>query len=394
MASLEKLKEIGTLVKCNTDQFFFYEGQPGNTIYIILAGKVGVMVSTVDGFAITVTTLGAGEFFGEMSLLENLPRSASIVALEPTLAISIDENNFNTFICRQPDMTYKILKAQSRRIRQLTDEMKTLKQPDPTPSQENTGVVTKEKYKLSSAGSGLFHDGHKTYGITAPDSHRTFLYTKEVECPICYESFTTQMQRSSKAKLDHIDPDLRQHFVDFEPLWYMMWICPHCYYTNFYTEFQMVHPSMVRVLKSESTDLKSKISINLTEKRTIDEVFALYYIGLYCASMGTPKPISFAKFWLRLMWLYDDVKDTQMSELSAQKAFEYYYNAVYNSSMDVSEEQQQRLLMLLGELALRCGNHEEMLRSYQGAIKIKGNPGLSNQIRDRYQEIKQKIPKV
>src|SRR5438045_53469 len=65
----------------------FLRGDPGNTLYIIEAGTVKIALSSPDGKEIMLALLSAGDFFGELALLDGEPRSADAVTLEPTQAL-------------------------------------------------------------------------------------------------------------------------------------------------------------------------------------------------------------------------------------------------------------------------------------------------------------------
>lgn len=60
-------------------------------MYIILKGSVGIFITSVIGTLTQVATIKVGDFFGEMAIFDNLPRSASCIALEDTMAVDQDE---------------------------------------------------------------------------------------------------------------------------------------------------------------------------------------------------------------------------------------------------------------------------------------------------------------
>jgi CRP-like cAMP-binding protein len=73
MVNINKLAQVGFAKKYSAGEAFFYEGDQGNDMFIILTGKVKIHISSDDSFHL----LGPGDFFGEISLLEELPRSTS-----------------------------------------------------------------------------------------------------------------------------------------------------------------------------------------------------------------------------------------------------------------------------------------------------------------------------
>lgn len=401
------LARLGGVKKYGIDELFFNAGDPGHEMYIILRGRVGVYLNSVDGYPIMVATLGPGDFFGEMSLLEGMPRSATIGAIEDTIVLIINENNFEHVIAQQPSLAYRIMKGMSGRLRQQNDEMKQLKQgmaletrtvaPSPAAGSGNAtagpGSTTSEKSAPPPVlDSSLFPPGHKSYQLTAPSTDDVLLFDRDVECPVCEQKFKVKNVRSSKLRLDKVDNDLRQRFVDFEPLYYMVWNCPNCFYSNFNFEFKQVLEANKKLIIDKSKTLKGKFNLQFSTPRKIDEVFLSFYLMLQTQQVGKQDPSSAAKVWLRLSWLYNDVGDEEMYRMSSQKALDLFKDSFYNARRDTSVEQDQRMSLLLGELSLRVDDKMEALKFFRGAIARKGgNNTINRQAEDRIRELKENM---
>jgi CRP-like cAMP-binding protein len=87
-------------------------GQPGGTFYVILEGEAKV----VRGGR-TIDRMGPGDFFGEISLLDGGPRTASVVADTPVAAIRIFKRSFDKVVSQEPGVASKILTVVARRLR-------------------------------------------------------------------------------------------------------------------------------------------------------------------------------------------------------------------------------------------------------------------------------------
>ncbi|MBC8552403.1 MAG: cyclic nucleotide-binding domain-containing protein [Candidatus Brocadiales bacterium] len=98
----------------------FEENSIGKEMYIILTGKVKVIKEKGD-VETTLATLEEGEFFGEMSLFDNNPRSATVKALGNVKLLEINQKNFLKKISRDPSLAFRMLEKMSQRIR-TTDE--------------------------------------------------------------------------------------------------------------------------------------------------------------------------------------------------------------------------------------------------------------------------------
>ena len=96
-----------------------------DSFYIILSGKVKIYVSDEGGKEVVLGTYGAGDYFGEMVLDEG-PRSASVMTLEPSSFAVIPKAEINALIERHPEMAIHIMKTVIQRARILTENVKSL----------------------------------------------------------------------------------------------------------------------------------------------------------------------------------------------------------------------------------------------------------------------------
>jgi CRP-like cAMP-binding protein len=107
-------------------EVIFREGDKGNRMYAIQFGKVTIKKKTSSG-EIDMATLEAGDIFGEMSLFDKQPRSATAVACGNARILSIDKGKFFATASRDPTLAFKILQSLSQRIRRLDEEVSNLK---------------------------------------------------------------------------------------------------------------------------------------------------------------------------------------------------------------------------------------------------------------------------
>lgn len=113
----EALRDIGNVVKFQQDDIIFFEGEPGDAIYILLSGSViACRTSDIDGRIIVLAKLNTGAVFGEMAVIHDHKRSATIIAQEPVLALKIDKDNFGKFIMLEPKYAINMLKTLASRI--------------------------------------------------------------------------------------------------------------------------------------------------------------------------------------------------------------------------------------------------------------------------------------
>lgn len=99
----------------------FSQEDTGSSLFIIKEGKVRVVLYGVDGREITISWYGPGDFFGEMSLLDGRPRSASVVVQEDATLLSLDREPFLGFLRKHPSAGISIVVELTRRLRHATD---------------------------------------------------------------------------------------------------------------------------------------------------------------------------------------------------------------------------------------------------------------------------------
>ena len=109
----------------------FREGEPGKEMYVIQAGKVNI-TKTVRETEKILATLGAGEFFGEMSILNHKPRSAGAVVAEDAKLLVIDPKTFEAMIRGNVEIAVRLIKKLSDRLQEADEQIENLLFRDPS----------------------------------------------------------------------------------------------------------------------------------------------------------------------------------------------------------------------------------------------------------------------
>ena len=114
---LEAIAAIAKPKKYARDEVVFHADESGDVFCLILVGRVKVTMISPEGKEIILSMLGSGEFFGEMALLDDEPRSATIVAMESLEILTIWRSDFLNMLATDFSITAKILAELSRRLR-------------------------------------------------------------------------------------------------------------------------------------------------------------------------------------------------------------------------------------------------------------------------------------
>lgn len=107
------------------------EGDPGTEMFVIQSGRVRV-TKKAPGGEVVLATLDRGDFFGEMSLLESLPRIATVRAVGRTRLVAIRSGELLMKIRRDPTFAFELLQRMSARVRALDEQVARLRASEPT----------------------------------------------------------------------------------------------------------------------------------------------------------------------------------------------------------------------------------------------------------------------
>jgi CRP/FNR family transcriptional regulator/CRP/FNR family cyclic AMP-dependent transcriptional regulator len=124
--AIDNLIQVTTRKAYPKDATLVEEHEPGETLYMILSGKVKVTNIGPDGKQVILSVLGGGEFFGEMSLLDREPRSATVVTMEKTEMMLLRRKEFLNLLENNQEILTKLLSTLSARLRHANAQIKSL----------------------------------------------------------------------------------------------------------------------------------------------------------------------------------------------------------------------------------------------------------------------------
>lgn len=109
-AELGEVFKMATPVKFQPGEIICQQGQPGDAMYVLEEGKAQVTVRSERGQSVPVATLEAVDIFGELSLVDDQPRSASVVAMTPVVGLRVDRTAFNNYRANLHPVAFKMLR--------------------------------------------------------------------------------------------------------------------------------------------------------------------------------------------------------------------------------------------------------------------------------------------
>ena len=98
-------------------QVLFNEGDAGDRLYVVVEGKIKLGIKSGDGRENLLGVLGPGEMFGELSLFDPLPRTATATALTDTVLLGLGNKDLDTWLIGRPEVAKQLLRALAQRLR-------------------------------------------------------------------------------------------------------------------------------------------------------------------------------------------------------------------------------------------------------------------------------------
>jgi CRP/FNR family transcriptional regulator, cyclic AMP receptor protein len=124
-ASLRALAERGTLRSYRKGTLILEEGSHGDTLYVLLAGRVKAFSSDARGREVVYGVYGAGDYFGEMSL-DGGPRSASVIADSACTCAVLTRQSLREHIAAEPEFAFELIARVARRARVATQSARSM----------------------------------------------------------------------------------------------------------------------------------------------------------------------------------------------------------------------------------------------------------------------------
>ena len=125
-SDISSLAKLSSRRRYPKDTVVFFENEEGDSFFMILEGRIKVTILGDDGREVILSMLGAGDFFGEMALLDNEPRSATAIAVEETELLSLNRTDFQTVLTDNRSITTALIKILTARLRRANHQISTL----------------------------------------------------------------------------------------------------------------------------------------------------------------------------------------------------------------------------------------------------------------------------
>lgn len=102
------------------------KGDEASALYVVLSGRVRVFSADDKGKEYVLNELGPGDYLGELALIDDCTRTASVLTLVPSRFLVIPKTSFQAFLISRPSVSLHLIKALAARVRKLTEEVERL----------------------------------------------------------------------------------------------------------------------------------------------------------------------------------------------------------------------------------------------------------------------------
>ena len=163
VGQLELVLPYISLYGYDAGEKIFRQGEAGDAFYIVHTGQVAVKLRRALFFSKTVATLGPGTFFGEMALLSESPRSASVIAVDETLLFEVSRDVLKQVVSNFPSVKNILLKFYRQRL--LSNLMATSPIFRPLDGQQRKSLIEQFKSREAPANEKILEEGQKGDGL-------------------------------------------------------------------------------------------------------------------------------------------------------------------------------------------------------------------------------------
>jgi len=125
-AELEEITAITAKRSFPKNNVIINEGDETDSLYLILSGKVKVVLSDEDGKEVTISILEPNDYFGELALIDDEPRSARVVTMEQCQFSVINQSDFTRVLDNNPGLVRNLLKGLTKRLREANKNIESL----------------------------------------------------------------------------------------------------------------------------------------------------------------------------------------------------------------------------------------------------------------------------
>lgn len=364
-------------IQFKESDMIYNKGLVPDGIFIVKSGSVSL---SKEGTLIFKQVREGGYLELERTI-NQLPFEFDAKCTEKTEILYIPLQYLDAFVGANPLKTIEMLSI-------LTDELEAINDKLLSQNQKDQFYSAKKEVQILKNETHVEIKSERSYHKVLPTEHFKYLFDKDVICPVCEINFKVNQIRFSQLELDHVTKAFRHIYKDIDELWYQLWRCPYCHYTNFGSEFFKINNLVRNELKISLPRYKMNHDLMLV-KNNIQQVFADIYQMNVILDLVTKSSFVKARLWQSYAWLLEDVNDYETAKQAREILLNYLEDAWYNSTSSLDPDDEIKLSLKLAMLSFEFGNIKNARNYILQGVRVKtNNKGLKQRAQDLMYEIK------
>lgn len=210
------------------------------------------------------------------------------------------------------------------------------------------------------------------------------LYSKKVTCPICSKQFSSMKAKVNSCKVAKKDEDFCTHYVDVNPLYYDIFVCPFCAYSAYESSFSDITEVEVKLLKDAFSG--RTVGRSFCTQRGLNDAIAACKLAIHTAELRKAKASVLGGLCLKLAWLYRFAGDEQ-EFVFLKYSLQNYLEAFDKEELPIGNLNEISVLYLLGELSRRIGKLNDAIVWFGKAVSSperEENPKIEKLAREQW----------
>lgn len=191
-------------------------------------------------------------------------------------------------------------------------------------------------------------------------------YNVDMTCLYCNHSFYSTKVLSHKAKIKKMDSDFCIHYELENPMYYDIFVCPHCGYAFHKLFRKLVEP--YRSLVRENYIDKVKHIPNLCNQRSFEDALKAFKLALLAAQVSRERKIVRAHLCLKIAWLYRFQGNEEKEKEFLQHAADDFHYVLSNERLDTQDIDEDKLIYLIADIHSRLDHYQVARRWFSYLI--------------------------
>lgn len=219
----------------------------------------------------------------------------------------------------------------------------------------------------------------------------SLVFTVEKKCPLCGEN-TRVTKTKSRLIVIKTDWDFCTHYRDFNPYYYVPWVCEKCGYAADEKHFTTEMPASHKKTLKEFLD-KRHVEFKYSLERYMPDVVAAYKLAIFYEEMLNTSEAYRAGLYLKLAWIYRLAEDEENERTYLTRALESYESSLYKERYPLGNLTDTMVMYLVGAISFELGDVEKAAQ-YLGRMVNDNDirtsePKLMDKIKDLWTEVRE-----